>query len=226
MKVSRCLVSMGALPRAVALGDEHMRNSLIPLVAMLLLVMVNFQLAAQVVDATTSETFPLALYTPIIRNVELQKNDHLVGDFTITNIPTWTNIMGQVQGYSCSVTIFDPNGQVVLRYTNTKGASFDYTAFYSGIYKIQFDVGSEYYPPSGVGNPMATLNYSVLASSSFEPSFFGNLPLWLVLAITVCIGAIAIGITAGVYLTFKRKSNASARASACCPRYWNPNEAF
>lgn len=152
-------------------------NSLIPLTALLFLVIINFQLGPQVVHAITSETFPLALYTPIIRNVELQKNDRLVGDFTITNIPWWTNAFVGVEGYSCSVTIFDPNNNVILKYTNTIGhssysESFNHTAFYSGVYKIEFDVGSEYYPPSGVGNPMATLNYNVVASSSSGLSFF------------------------------------------------------
>jgi hypothetical protein len=175
-----------------------------------LLFILGTLLIVQVVNATISETFPLsqAYGTPIIRNVELQKNDRLVGSFTITNIPWWSNSFVGVEGYACSVTILDPNNNVILEYTNKIGdssysESFNYTAFYSGVYTIEFGVGSAYYPPSGLGNPIATLNYNVVASSSSGLSFFGNLPLWLILTITVCI--VAIGIVAGVYLISKRK---------------------
>jgi hypothetical protein len=90
-----------------------------------LLFILGTLLIVQVVNATISETFPLsqAYGTPIIRNVELQKNDRLVGSFTITNIPWWSNSFVGVEGYACSVTILDPNNNVILEYTNKIGDS-------------------------------------------------------------------------------------------------------
>jgi hypothetical protein len=158
----------------------------IPLSLFLFLIIINLQ-----VVRATSETFPLSPMQTLTRNVELQKNDRLVGSFTITNLQTWTNGFGDVQSYSVSVTIFDPTGQVVLSYTNTKGDSFDYTAFYAGVYTIQFSVGFEYLPPSGIEKPQATLNYNVVQS---QPSLLGNLPSWLIPLIIAIIlsGVIAI----------------------------------
>lgn len=149
------------------------RTLLISLSVLLLLVTIN-----QVVYAT-SETFPLSPATPIIRNVELQKNDRFVGSFTIKNLQTWKNAWGETQSLLVSVTITDPKGQVVLSYTKTKGDSFDYTAFYSGVYTIRFSVGIGYMPPSGIEYPQATLNYNVVKPSQSAPSTSGNLPNWL-----------------------------------------------
>lgn len=165
-----------------------------------LTVMISVQFLPQVVHATTSETFQLALYTPIIRNVELQKNDRLVGEFTITNIPKWTNVWGQ-QEYSCSVIIIDPIGQIFLMYTRTKGDSFNFTASYSGVYRIEFHVGSDFLPPSGLGNPVATINYDIVSPSS---PLLGIDP-FLFIAIIVVATLILIG--AALAIVFSRKKS-------------------
>jgi hypothetical protein len=116
----------------------------------------------------TSETISLTpdLWQSITRNVELQMNDRLVGSFTVSNLQIWQNGLGQNQTLSVSVKVLDPNGQIVLSYSNTKGDSFDYTAFYSGVYTIEIGCGYEYFPPSGIPNPQITLNYSVVSSTA------------------------------------------------------------
>jgi len=146
------------------------RSFLIGLSVLLLLVTIN-----QVVYAT-SETFPLSPATPIIRNVELEKNDRLVGSFTIKNLQTWKNAWGDTVSLIVSVTITDPKGQAIFSFTKTNGDSFDYTAFYSGVYKFRFSLGIGYYPPEGIEYPQATLNYNVINPSQSEPSTSGNLP--------------------------------------------------
>ena len=108
-----------------------------------------------------SETFPLSLNTPIRRMVELHKGNQLMGNFAITNIPIWNNEFWGQQTYSTRVTIVDPQNNVVLEYDSKHQASFSYTAFYSGVYTIEFSIGSEFFPPSGLENPSATLSYTV-----------------------------------------------------------------
>jgi len=147
------------------------------------------------VHAETSETFPLSTFTMIIRNVELQKNDRLAGSFTITNLQTWKNGWGETQSYSVTVTILDPKSQVVLQYTKTKGDSFDYTAFYSGVYTIRFSVGFEYLPPSGIGNPQATLTYNVITPEQQNISAFTNFPIWMIPILAGAIISIIVLIT-------------------------------
>ena len=147
------------------------------------------------VYAEASETFPLSILTTITRNVELQKNDQLTGSFTITNLQTWKNGWGETQSYSVTVTILDPKGQVVLQYAKTKGDSFDYTAFYSGVYTIQFLVGFEYLPPSGIKNPQATLNYDVSTPEQQNISTFTNFPIWMIPILAGAIVSIIVLVT-------------------------------
>jgi hypothetical protein len=120
----------------------------------------------------TSETISLTpdLWQSITRNVELQMNDRLVGSFTVSNLQIWQNGFGDNQTHSVSVTVLDPKGQVVLSYASTAGDSFDYTAFYSGVYTIQFTCGFEYSPPSGIENPEITLNYNVVSAVQQTPT--------------------------------------------------------
>jgi len=154
------------------------------------------------VYAEYSETFTLSPLTPIVRNVELQKDDRFVGSFTINNLQTWENMWG-TQSYEISVTVKDPKGQVVLSYTKTKGDSFDYTAFYSGVYTIQFYCGISYIPPSGIENPQATLNYNIITPSNSETSTFTNLPIWM---IPILAGAIISIIILVTYYAVKSKN--------------------
>jgi len=169
-------------------------------------VLLLFVTLNQVVYAA-SETFPLSPGTSIVRNVKLQKNDRLVGSFTIANLQTWKNLWGQTQSYEVSVTVKDPNGQVVLSYTKTSGDSFTYTAFYSGVYTIRFYVDRiTLSPPSEIKNPEVTLNYNVVTPSLLETSIFGILPTWQMIPILAGIVISVIIIVA--YFILKSKENA------------------
>jgi hypothetical protein len=101
----------------------------------------------------------------IVRNVELQANEQLEGSFSVSNLQSWQDVLGDTRSYSVPVTILDPEGQVIESYTQTTGNSFDYTAFYSGVYTMQFTCGSEYLAPSGIPNPEVTLNYNVVSAN-------------------------------------------------------------
>ena len=156
------------------------------------------------VYAESSETFSLSPLTSIVRNVELQKDDRLVGSFTINNLQTWENMWG-TQSYEVSVTVTDPKGQVVLSYTKTKGDSFDYTAFYSGVYTIRFYCGISYNPPSGIENPQATLSYNVITPSNSDTSIFANFSI--LQTIPIVAGAIISVIIVVTYYAVKSKKN-------------------
>ncbi len=177
-----------------------MKHLLISISIILLFIGVSFI----TVYAESSETFPLSPLTSIVRNVELQKDDRLVGSFTINNLQTWENIWG-TQSYEVSVTVKDPKGQVVLSYTKTKGDSFDYTAFYSGVYAIHFYCGFSYNPPSGIENPQATLSYNVITPSDSGTSIFANFSIWQMIPIVA--GAIISVIIIVTYYAVKSKSN-------------------
>jgi len=168
-------------------------------------VLLLFVTLNQVVYAA-SETFPLSPMASIVRNVELQKDDRLVGSFTINKLQTWKNAWGDTQSYVVSVTVKDPKGQVVLSYTKTNGDSFDYTAFYSGVYTIRFYCGISYNPPSGIENPEAVLNYDVISSSQSDTSLFGNLQTWQMIPIFAGIVISVIIIVA--YFVLRTKKNA------------------
>ena len=157
------------------------------------------------VYAESSETFPLSPLTSIVRNVELQEDDRLVGSFTINNLQTWKNAWGETQSYEVSVTVKDPKGQVVLSYTKTEGDSFDYTAFYSGVYTIQFYCGISYYPPSGIENPQATLSYNIITPSDSDTSIFANFSIWQMIPIVA--GAIISVIIIVTYYAVKSNRN-------------------
>jgi len=156
------------------------------------------------VYANYSETFPLSPMTSIVRNVELQKDDRLVGSFTINNLQTWKDFWGDTVSYTISVEVKDPKGQVVLSYTKTKGDSFDYTAFYSGVYTFRFGCGISKLPPSGIENPEATLNYNVISPSQAETSTFFNLSNW---ENQLFVGIVIVGIIVITCLFLYNKKN-------------------
>ena len=151
-----------------------MKNSRILVVSMSVLLL--FVTINQVVYGA-SETIPLSPGTSIVRNVELQKDERLVGSFTINNLQTWKNGWGDTVSYIVSVTVTDPKGQMVLSYTKNNGDSFNYTAFYSGVYTFRFICGIEYFPPYGIENPQVTLNYNIVTPSQPQSgtSIFDNL---------------------------------------------------
>ena len=176
------------------------RSLLIALSVLLLLVSVN-----QVVYAH-SETFPIPPSTQvdpfglgigaIERTVELKKNDRLVGSFTISNLQTWENFWGDTLSYSVYVTIYDPEGEMILSYSKTKGGSFDHTAIYSGVYTIRFLVPlPNYMPPSGIEIPQATLNYNIITPEQTGASTFTNLPIWMIPILAGAIISVIILVT-------------------------------
>jgi len=177
------------------------KSLLVTLLALFLLVTIN-----QVVYAT-SEAFPLSPVTPIIRNVELQKNERLVGSFTITNLQTWKNGGGDTQSYSVSFTIRNPKGHVIWICDKTKGDYFVFTAFYSGVYTIRFSVYAHTRPPSGLENPQATLNYNVVTPSQSDHSPSGNLPNWMVPTLIASIISIVVALT--TYYAMNKRGKAS-----------------
>ena len=159
----------------------------------------------QVVYAT-SETFPLSPGTPTIRNVELQKNERLVGSFTITNLQTWENGAGDTQSYLVSVNILDPKGQVIWYNIYNESDFFVFTALYSGVYTIRFSVYAHEHPPSGIENPQATLNYNVVTPSQSDNSTSGNPPNWMVP--TLIVGIISIVVALTTYYAMNKRGKA------------------
>ena len=180
-----------------------MKNSRILVISMSVLLL--FVTINQVVYAA-SETIPLSPGTSIVRNVELQKDERLVGSFTIKNLQTWKNGLGDTVSYVVSVTVSDPKGQMVLSYTKTNGDSFDYTAFYSGVYTFRFICGIEYFPPSGIENPQATLNYNIVTPSQSDASIFDNLSTLQM--IPIFAGIIISVIILVTYFVLNRKKSA------------------
>jgi len=177
------------------------KSLLVSLLVLLLPVTIN-----QVVYAT-SETFPLSPVTPILRNVELQKNERLVGSFTITNLQTWENGGGDTQSYLVSVTILDPKGQVIWYNIYNESDFFVFTAVYSGVYTIRFLVYAHERPPSGIENPQATLNYNVVTPSQSDNSTSGNLPNWIIP--TLLVGIISIVVALTTYYAVNKRGKAS-----------------
>lgn len=115
-----------------------------------------------------SETVPLTPGPTIVRNVELEKGDRLEGSFFVKDLFSWKQgWTGDIISYSVSVKLTDPKGQTVLSYTDVdaNGDSFDYTAFYSGVYTFKFGCMSEYLVPEGIENPEVVLNYDVISPS-------------------------------------------------------------
>jgi hypothetical protein len=177
------------------------KSLLVSLLILFLPVTIN-----QVVYAT-SEAFPLSPGTPTIRNVELQKNERLVGSFTITNLQTWENGAGDTQSYLVSVNILNPKGQVIWYNIYRESDFFVFTASYSGIYTISFLVYAYASPPSGLENPQATLNYNVVIPSQSDNSPSGNLPNWIIP--TLLVGIISIVVALTTYYAVNKRGKAS-----------------
>jgi hypothetical protein len=159
-------------------------------------------------DSWTFETFDLHPGPkPTIRNVELQMGDRLVGYYTITNLQTWENEEGENQSYSVSVYILTPRGYVGWRNIFHEGDFFVGTAGQSGVYKIQFSVYAKTPPPSGIENPQATLNYTVITRSPSDYPPSDNPPNWMVP--TLILGVISIGVALTTYYAVNKREKAS-----------------
>jgi hypothetical protein len=120
-----------------------------------------------------SESFPLVESASVSRSVFTNEGDRLVGNFTVTNIPTWidsTTGNSQTIQYSFKVSKIEglekcPTDIVLYEVYQTKNASFDVYCEYTGDYRLRFNVGIGS-PDLGIGSMKATLNYYVIKSSS------------------------------------------------------------
>ncbi len=121
-----------------------------------------------------SETIRLVESASVSRIVFANGGDRIVGDFTISNIPsTWYEaftgnernvqyafVIAKVEG-----TEWSPQYENVLEIKQTAHSQFDAQCIKTGNYIIRFNVGSGA-PQIGIGNMRATLNYNVVNPQS------------------------------------------------------------
>ena len=120
-----------------------------------------------------SESFPLVESASVSRSVFVNEGDRLVGNFSVSNIPTWTDIItgnSETVQYAFKVSKIEgsikcPTDIVLYEVDQTEHASFDVICEYAGDYRFRFNVGSGA-PEVGIGSMEATLNYYVFKNSS------------------------------------------------------------
>jgi hypothetical protein len=120
-----------------------------------------------------SESFPLVESASVSRSVFANEGDRLVGNFSVSNIPTWTDsITGNSETVQFAFKVSKIEGSekcptdIVLYDVDQIGhASFDLVCEYTGDYRFRFNVGSGA-PDVGIGSMEATLNYDVVKIST------------------------------------------------------------
>lgn len=124
-----------------------------------------------------SESFPLVESASVSRSVFAVEGDRIVGNFTISGIPTWidssTRNLETVQ-YAFKISKIEglekcPNDIVLYEVYQTNNASFDVLCEYTGDYRFRFNVGIGA-PNLGIGSMETTLNYAIVKDSSFQNS--------------------------------------------------------
>jgi len=141
----------------------------------LFLVLCVVILSEMVTVHASSESFPLVESASVSRDVFANEGELLVGNFTISNIPTWTDpSTGTPQTVVYEFKITEIGGPANCPHETElygayleENASFDLYCNYTGIYRLRFNVGSGN-PTTGIGNMSATLNYDVVSSSSVD----------------------------------------------------------
>ena len=136
---------------------------------MLLFCSVGFVQAGQ----THSESFPLVESASVTRSVFAAEGDRIVGNFSVSDIPTWTDSYSgnpETVQYAFKVSKIEglekcPTDIVFYEVYQTNQGSFDVLCEYSGDYRFRFNVGVGA-PDLGIGSMMATLNYAVVKNSS------------------------------------------------------------
>jgi hypothetical protein len=122
-----------------------------------------------------SESFPLVESASVTRSVFAAEGDRIVGNFSVSNIPTWidssTGNTETVQ-YAFKVSKIEglekcPTDIVLYEVYQTNNGSFDVLCEYTGDYRFRFNVGVGG-PDLGIGSMEATLNYVVVENSSFQ----------------------------------------------------------
>lgn len=122
-----------------------------------------------------SESFPLMESASVTRAVFANEGDRLVGNFSVSNIPTWTdsNTSDSVTvQYAFKVSKIEgseqcPTDIVLYEVDQTEHGSFDIFCEYTGNYRFRFNVGTSN-PATGIGSMGATLKYDVVKNSSYE----------------------------------------------------------
>ena len=120
-----------------------------------------------------SESFPLVESASVSRSVFANEGDRLVGNFSVSNIPTWTDVItgnSETVQYAFKVSKIEgsikcPTDIVLYEIDQTEHASFDVICEYTGDYRFRFNVGSGA-PDVGIGRMEATLNYDVVKNLS------------------------------------------------------------
>jgi hypothetical protein len=120
----------------------------------------------------SSETMPLVASASVSRTVYANQGDRIVGDFTVNNMPTWTDSYSgdptTVQYTFKIAKLESPVDITVFEAKQQAQASFDVLCGQTGNYILRFNVGSA--PASGLGNAQATLNYQVIAPTPIPTS--------------------------------------------------------
>ncbi len=121
-----------------------------------------------------SESFSLVESASVSRSVFANEGDRLVGDFTVSNIPTWTDAKtgnSETVQYAFKVSKIEgleqcPTDIVLYEAYQKDHASFDVVCEYTGDYRFRFNVGTGA-PDLGIGSMAATLNYDVVKNYSY-----------------------------------------------------------
>ena len=121
-----------------------------------------------------SESFSLVESASVSRSVFANEGDRLVGNFTVSNIQSWTDaITGNLETvqYAFKVSKIEgsekcPTDIILYEVDQTEHASFDVICEYTGNYRFRFNVGTGA-PDVGIGNMVAMINYDLVKNSSY-----------------------------------------------------------
>lgn len=122
-----------------------------------------------------TESFPLVESASVTRAVFINEGDRIVGNFTVSNVPTWTDSSTkntETVQYAFKISKIEglekcPTDIVLYEVYQTSNATFDVYCEYTGDYRFRFNVGSGV-PDLGIGSMEATLNYAIVEKSSIQ----------------------------------------------------------
>ena len=122
-----------------------------------------------------SESFPLVESASVTRAVFANEGDRIVGNFTVSNVPTWTDSSTkntETVQYAFKISKIEglekcPTDIVLYEVYQTSHATFDVYCEYTGDYRFRFNVGAGA-PNLGIGDMEATLNYAIVEDSSIK----------------------------------------------------------
>ena len=97
-----------------------------------------------------SESFSLIESASVSRSAFANEGDRIVGNFTVSNIPTWTDAItgnSETVQYAFKISKIEgseqcPTDIVLYEVDQTEHASFDVICEYTGNYRFRFNVGS------------------------------------------------------------------------------------